>query len=158
MGSVPDATPTPRLLCGEAKSKTYVSQASLSTPHGSKYWQRFAQALEKRELRKRICELRAEAATNQRAEDPSNKDEQESKAEVTGSGFEILNLRIGTTAVQVRSGQARAPMASPFDGAGAKREKNKFPNCYPHAAKMNNGQRSTLYPHWAACFKHEEKL
>ena len=43
-----------------------------------------------------------------------------------------------------RSGQARAPMASPFDGAGARRD-NKFPNCYPHAAKINNGQRSTLY-------------
>ena len=47
---------------------------------------RSAQALQKRELRKRIRELRAEAVPKQHTKDLSNKEEQGSKGEVTGSG------------------------------------------------------------------------
>ena len=46
---------------------------------------RSALALQKRELRKRIRELRAEAVTKQHTKDLSNKEDKGSKGEVTGS-------------------------------------------------------------------------
>ena len=144
MGSVPDATPTPRLLCGEAKSKLTSAKRRCRRPTAPSTGSVLHKHLKSVSCANAFVNYGPKLLPSSAPKILQTKTSKNRRLNVTGSGFETLNLRIGTPAVQVRSGQARAPMASPFDGAGARRD-NKFPNCYPHAAKINNGQRSTLY-------------